>query len=165
VLDFRSYLGVNRWALERMAADPCPSGYARRGDAVVATSSVVADSARFVGPVWVGPGCRIDERVLIVGPTAIGEGALIESDAVVTRSVGWDRCRVGPGAVVDQCVLAADAMVEAECVVRNTVCMTPRRPPRGWLRSWGRRGRTRCGGADVPWGVDTTDRSFWPRRS
>jgi NDP-sugar pyrophosphorylase family protein len=35
----------------------------------------------------------------------------VGEDALVSRSVAWNRCRIGAGAVVDGCVLADDASV------------------------------------------------------
>jgi NDP-sugar pyrophosphorylase family protein len=122
VTDATSYLAVNTWALERMAQEEVgPDGYARVGDGWIAPSAKVDPTARFVGPVLVCAGSVIDRDALIVGPCTIGAECTIGPKAVVSRSVVWDRCHVGAGAFVDECILTDDASVEDWLAVRGTV--------------------------------------------
>jgi NDP-sugar pyrophosphorylase family protein len=71
--------------------------------------------------------------VTIVGPTSIGSGCVIDSHAVITRSVIWSDCRIGRAAFVDRCILADGAKVEPELVVRETVWLPANRQPLGLL--------------------------------
>lgn len=136
VTDAASYLGVNIWATERaFHENKLPAGGRQMGDAWVDRAAHVDPTARFVGPVIVGPNVHIGPGALIVGPSTIGAGSRIFSDAVVSRSALWERCTVGTGAIVDQCVLADNARVEADYVVRETVCLP------GRAAEPGRRGR------------------------
>jgi len=127
VTDAASYLGVNMRTVEEMVREGAvPSGYVRVGDAWVDPSARLDSTARFVGPVLVGPRSVIGCGTLIVGPTTIGTGCTIGRRAVVSRSAVWDRCHIGSGAIVDQSVLTNDARVDEELVVRETVYV-PRR--------------------------------------
>ena len=126
-----SYLKVNLWAVQRLVERGGEHADAVwRDEALVAHSARVDPSARLVGPVLVGPDAVIEAGALIVGPTSIGAGCVIEADAVVSRSAVWDGARVSVGAVVDQAVLTHGATVEPELVVRETVCLPPRRAER-----------------------------------
>ncbi len=127
-----SYLAVNKWAVARLAAQPVfvpdympsrsslpwtpgsTSGdgnapYIRRGEAWIHRSAEVAGTARLVGPVLIGPGCRLGSGVLIAGPTALGEGCQIDEQAVISRSFLWRGCHVGARSVVDHSVLTDHA--------------------------------------------------------
>ncbi|GAC1686401.1 MAG: hypothetical protein NVS9B3_04820 [Gemmatimonadaceae bacterium] len=61
----------------------------------VDATSVIAPSARLIGPVRVGPGAHIADNVLIVGPSVIARGARLGKGVVLAQ------CLVLPGAVVD----------------------------------------------------------------
>ncbi|HRX86282.1 MAG TPA: NDP-sugar synthase [Phycisphaerae bacterium] len=133
VTDAASYLGVNMWATERgFGENRLPDGGKRIGDAWVDASAHVDPTARFVGPVIVGPNAWIGPDVLVIGPSTIGAGARVSAGAVVSRSAVWDRCVVGANTNVDQCVLAEGTKLDPNLVVRETVCLTPRRR-RKWL--------------------------------
>jgi mannose-1-phosphate guanylyltransferase len=123
VTDASSYLSVNMWATEHnFAGGALPADRPGSDEACIDGSAHVDPTARFVGPVIVGPNAVIGPGALVVGPSTIGAGSRIGADAVVSRSAIWERCHVGPGAIVDQCVLVDGARAEAEYVVRETVC-------------------------------------------
>jgi NDP-sugar pyrophosphorylase family protein len=127
------------WATQQLAYGlHSPAGYLRMGEALVHSSAQVDASARFVGPVRIGPRSVIGSNAMVIGPTTVGTACTVEAEAVISRSAVWDRCRVGAGAVVDQCVLTVDANVESELVVRNTVCVAFQHPGQvvtEWLTS------------------------------
>lgn len=110
VMDLRSYLRVNAWAVERIA-DAAPSRFRRVGGALCHESARVHPDAALIGPVIVGPDAVIGESAAVVGPCAIGAACEVEPRAVVSRSVLWERCRVERSAFVDAAVLACDARV------------------------------------------------------
>ncbi len=123
-----SYLAVSKWVLGQMARRRvCPEGYARRGEAWVHESAQVASTVRLLGPVLIEPGCAIEGGAAIVGPAVIGSGCTLAGDAVVSRSVLWNDCQVGAGATLDHCVLTDHAIIDADAMVRNTVCVPPAR--------------------------------------
>jgi len=109
VHNMRTYLAANAWLLERLSVFPVSlPGYRRMGDGFVHESSV-AESVRFVGPVFVGPGTRLGSRVTLVGPSVVGPSCEVGCDAVISRSVLWKGCHVGEGAMIDSCVLTSGA--------------------------------------------------------
>jgi mannose-1-phosphate guanylyltransferase len=113
VSDAASYLSVNGWMLSQIISDRNPlPGYRKVGESRVHRNAQLADTAKLVGPVLVGPFTEIADGATIVGPTVIGVGSSIEGRAVVSRSVILDRCFVGEGSVVDQCAIMHGASVE-----------------------------------------------------
>jgi len=68
------------------------------------------------------PGCFVGPEAVIVGPTTVGENSSLGARAVVSRSIIWSGCRIGADAVLDDCVLTDDTLVEDGLVVRSTVC-------------------------------------------
>jgi NDP-sugar pyrophosphorylase family protein len=128
VLNARTYLAVNHWMVQRLARRPGAFEYHEaRGEALVHTSARVDDGAQLVGPVLVGPDVTIRAGATVVGPATIGAGSTIHEGALVSRSVAWNRCGVGEGAVVDRCVLADEAVVERNASVFSALCAPERR--------------------------------------
>jgi NDP-sugar pyrophosphorylase family protein len=140
VIDSESYLAVGAWAVQSIAEmNALPPGYTRRAGAWIHESALIASSAQLLGPVLIGPGTIVGEGAIIVGPTATGAGCVVGERCVVCRTVMWDRCRLGTGSIVDECVLTDDADVEAELVVRRTVCFAPQRRTWTLLAPWSSR--------------------------
>lgn len=128
VLNARTYLAVNHWMVERLSRRSEVLEYHEaRGEALVHASARVDDGARLVGPVLVGPDVTIREGATIVGPATIGASSTIGEGALVSRSVAWNRCGVGAGAVVDRCLLADEAVVERNATVFSALRAPERR--------------------------------------
>lgn len=115
VLNAETYLAVNHWMIEQIGDDPSPlehwGTYVENGEVLAHPTAWVAPGARLVGPVLLGPSVRIAEGATVVGPTSLAADTMVGEGALVSRTVTWDRCRIGAGAVVDGCVLADDAEV------------------------------------------------------
>lgn len=56
--------------------------------------SLPQDLSRIDGPVWIGGSASIADKAVIVGPVAIGPGAVIEAGAHIEHSIIWDYTRV-----------------------------------------------------------------------
>jgi NDP-sugar pyrophosphorylase family protein len=98
--------------ISRVASSPrMQPGYHASGESIAHESVQTGSHVRLVGPVVIGPGVVLGDRVTIVGPSTIGAGTRIEQGALVSRSVLWDNCLIGPEAVVDRCLLADEASV------------------------------------------------------
>jgi NDP-sugar pyrophosphorylase family protein len=118
VRDAASYLAANSWALEGTSPPWQPQdGYRAVGQAYVHVSVCL------VGPVVIGPRCRIEDGATIVGTTTLGADSWIGADAVVSRAAIWTDCEVGAGAIVDHCVLVGGSIVEPNTAMRDTVCV------------------------------------------
>jgi NDP-sugar pyrophosphorylase family protein len=115
VFNAPTYLAVNQWVLQLLAEEEA------RGSALVDPSAVLEPGARLVGPVQVGAGAYIAAGATVVGPTTIGADCTIERNALVARSVLWNRCVVGEGAVVHGCVAGNDAVVAPAARLFNVV--------------------------------------------
>jgi NDP-sugar pyrophosphorylase family protein len=132
VFNATSYLAVNRWLIQRQV-NGADATNTRDYDAH--PSAWIHDDAIIVGPVVIGAGARIHAGATIVGPASIGAGTVVESGATISRSVTWNNCHVGSGAVVDQCLLADDSVVEADSHVTAAVRVSqPERRP--WVSQW-----------------------------
>jgi mannose-1-phosphate guanylyltransferase len=128
VLSAATYLEVNHWAVSRLVDHPgTPDGYVRSGDALVHATAHVDPRAQLLGPVLVGPDSKIMARATAIGPLVLGTGCSVALDAVVSRTVAWNRCLVSAHAVVDGCLLADDVIVQANSHVRGEVRVPARR--------------------------------------
>jgi len=112
--DAASYLMLNAWMLEQLVhgREPTLPDYRLVGRSLVHETVHLASPGRLVGTVLIGPHSAIAPDSTIVGPTTIGAECVIESAAVICRSVLWDRCRVGPGASIDHYVLGENVQIE-----------------------------------------------------
>jgi NDP-sugar pyrophosphorylase family protein len=128
VLDLSTYVAANHWATRKLArAEGNLAGYAAYGEALVHHTATVGLGARLVGPVLIGPHCRVMEGATLVGPTVLGSGCTVDPEAVVSRSVAWNRCMVGAQALVDASVLADDARIGAGFRLAGAVHVPPAR--------------------------------------
>lgn len=122
----KSYLEVCAYALQRTVQGATrKEGYRLAGEALIHESAIIDPQARLVGPVMVGPHSRVARDATLVGPTTIGPACVVEPHAIVSESVLWAHCRVGPGAILDHCVVTDLSDIESATVVRDTV----------WVRS------------------------------
>jgi NDP-sugar pyrophosphorylase family protein len=113
ILDSGTYLAVSDWMVRRAVKKPRP-GYRQTGDALVHDTATLHPDARLVGPILVGRGARIGAGATVVGPATIGAHSSVAGPSLVSRSVLWTRCVVAEGAVVDRCLLADEAVVNAD---------------------------------------------------
>ena len=119
VVSLDSYLAVNEYMTAAICHAPgAPPGYRRLGESLVHTSAHICPTARLVGPNLIGPRVFVADAAVIVGPTAIGADCTIEADATVSRSVLWDRCRVGRGAAAHRAIMPTAAALAAGGVAR-----------------------------------------------
>jgi len=114
VLNAQTYLAVNQWMLQRLAHDD-------GGRGLVDPSAELAPGARLVGPVQLGPRVRIEAGATIVGPTTIGADSIVGENALVARSVVWNRCHLGEESIVHGCVVGDQAVIPAGTLLFNVV--------------------------------------------
>jgi len=147
------YRALNAWVLgRRLRAAPAP-GYRRIGVCEVHETAEVAETARLLGPVLIGPRTRVGADALVVGPTVLGDGGTVEAGAVICESVLWDDWCVGAQALVEACVIGHHGAVARGDQVHGAVVVREPGPAPGmsagvrgaWRRMW-RRGREAAGG-------------------
>ena len=99
MLNAETYLAVNHWQIEQVADDPSPlehwGAYVESGQLLAHPTAWVAPGARIVGPVLLGPSVKVASGATIVGPTTLGAECQVGDDALVSRTVAWNRCRIG----------------------------------------------------------------------
>lgn len=124
IRDFASYSSVSRWlcgcadmlARFRPDLEPFDGGFCH-------PSVDIHSSARFVGPVVIGEGVRIERDAVIVGPTSISAGASVGASAVVSRSVMLGRSSIGTRGRVDSSLLAEGVALPDVCDVSHEVVL------------------------------------------
>jgi len=127
VTDLNSYALVNRCLVEALCRRTGGvDEYVRKGEALVHKSVRIESSARLIGPVIIGPNCVIENEVIISGPTTIGDNCIVCRRGVISRSSLWSYCTIGPEALVDDCILTNDSVIDGGLVVRETVCASYR---------------------------------------
>lgn len=135
VLNAQTYLAVNQWMIQRLAAD------ARDGDApLVHPQARVERGARLVGPVMLGAGVRVRDGATLVGPTSIGADSTVEADALVACSAIWSGCSIGAAALVHGSVIGHEAVVAPGSRLFNVVRprLAAAQRPAVLLLDWGR---------------------------
>jgi NDP-sugar pyrophosphorylase family protein len=149
VLSAGTYLDANHWAVSRLIARAdALEDYEVSGETVVHRSAQVDPQARLAGPVLIGSESRVAAGATLVGPVVLGSGCSVANEAIVSRTVAWNRCLVGAQAVVDECVLADDASVEAGARVDEEILLPARR---GEDLGRALRARARSVGSFVTW--------------
>ena len=135
VLDASSYLALNEWVIEHLAAaDVPPDDYVRNGMSLIHREASVADDASLIGPVLVGPGAQIMPGAVVVGPTSIGRDAIIGPGVLVSRSAIWRRCQVRENAMTDRCILGDGTILGAGIQAFRQVRMAGRHRPAEFTR-------------------------------
>jgi len=98
------YLKLNRDLLLGTARSPLLDPFA--ADEVRAEGPTqVHESARLVGPVLMGEGCRVAKEAVVRGPVVLGSGCSVGEGAAVEDAVLWEGVEVGRGAWVSRAVL------------------------------------------------------------
>ncbi|HWU84310.1 MAG TPA: NDP-sugar synthase [Rhodocyclaceae bacterium] len=64
------------------------------------------DSAKIVGPVYIGSSVRIDAGCSVIGPAWIGHGSHLRAGAKVIRSVLFEYTRIGEGMVFEEMIVS-----------------------------------------------------------
>lgn len=118
VIDSRSYLAAAQWAIRRLA-------HQRRSAVLADPTARISDSAVLIGPVIIGANAVIMAGASVIGPASIGSESLVQPHAVVSRSMVWDRCTVGCGALVDQTVLVDGVTINDGVRVIETLRARP----------------------------------------
>jgi NDP-sugar pyrophosphorylase family protein len=124
VTDPASYMDICGWVLARIynGVDVIP-GYLRHKAGLIHHSASVSRNARLVGPIMIGPGCVIGDGAMIVGPSILEAASNIGPRAVISCSVVWPECLIGPGAIVEHSILSGGSQVAPKLVVQDTLLL------------------------------------------
>src|SRR4051794_21810840 len=96
-----SYLAAHAHLLHRMAD--------------VHREALVAKDAQVVGPVWIGPGARVESGARIGPGSTVGAGAIVGPDSVVEGAVLHGQASLAEGCKVLRSVVGAGAALGAGC--------------------------------------------------
>ena len=78
-------------------------------------------SSSLVEPFVLGGASRVEDQVLILGPTAVGHHCQIESGAIINQCVILGNSRIGKGAHLDRCVIGQGSVVADGKVLREMI--------------------------------------------
>ncbi|HBZ56208.1 MAG TPA: hypothetical protein DEO88_12450 [Syntrophobacteraceae bacterium] len=120
ILSGARYLALNADVLQNQVAFPQLNRYLPRVDTVVAAQGGYP-AGMTVSPVIQALSSTIHDGAMVIGPTAIGEGCSIGSNALVNSSVLLDGCKVGAGARITNCVLGEGAVVADGAVFHHVI--------------------------------------------
>jgi NDP-sugar pyrophosphorylase family protein len=127
-LDGPSYLALNEWMVERLAAGPPPEGYVQRSGLLAHQSARIASDTVLLGPLLVGPGAQLMPGATLVGPASIGARSIVKARALVSRTAVWSDCVVGEGAVADRSIVADRSVIAPRTRVTGCVPSPARKP-------------------------------------
>lgn len=74
-------------------------------------------SAKLYAPYAVRPETQIGEEVLILGPSAIGQGCEIEPNSIINECIILDGAKIGRGAYLNRCIVGEGTLVRRGAVL------------------------------------------------
>jgi mannose-1-phosphate guanylyltransferase len=74
----------------------------------------VHSSARIEGPAIIGERCSIDRDCIVQGPVVLGARCHVEEGAVIEGAILWQDSKIGKGATLRNCLVAARCSVGEE---------------------------------------------------
>lgn len=77
----------------------------RKGNIIIGEGSHIAPRVRLEGPLYIGANSYVASGARILPYTVLGQGALVEANASIKRSVIGQDCLIGPGAEIRGAIL------------------------------------------------------------
>ena len=74
-------------------------------------SAELGEGVHTNGPLWIGARTRIGDGVTIVGPSVVGNDAVVEPNARLERAIVWDGATIGAGASLSDTIVGANYRV------------------------------------------------------
>jgi len=87
----------------------------------VASSARLGEGVKIEGDVRIGERCRIGDGVRIAGPSVLGDDVTVRGDAVIFRSIVWDRVSIGGRAQVVDTIVGVDYVVPDNARLHDTI--------------------------------------------
>ena len=107
----------------RATADVLARRVGLRGARVsgVPPDAKLAAGVAIEGDVYIGNRVRVGTGTRILGPSVIGDGALIGNDVVIDRSILWDDVVVGNGARLEGAIVGMDYEVDPNARINGEI--------------------------------------------
>jgi lipopolysaccharide/colanic/teichoic acid biosynthesis glycosyltransferase/acetyltransferase-like isoleucine patch superfamily enzyme len=77
-------------------------------------------SAKLYSPFAIRPETRLGEDVLVLGPSAIGQGCDIEPNSIINECIILDGAKIGQGAYLSRCIVGEGAQVRKGALLYET---------------------------------------------
>lgn len=77
--------------------------------------------AKIVSPVLLGDGCVVESDAIIGPDTVLGKGCVVEAGAIVEGSVFWESSRIGRKARVKRTIAGAGAQIKEKAEIQDQV--------------------------------------------
>ncbi len=87
----------------------------------VGDRTVVEDGVQLTAPVCIGSDCRIKKGAQLGPNTVIGDGTIVDCDAVVKESVVWEGCYIGQAVQAEGAILCRRCTIKKEAILREDV--------------------------------------------
>lgn len=84
-------------------------------------SAQIADTKALIGNVWIGKNARIERGATILGPSVIGDDAIVGEGVTIERSILWQGTRIGRSAVVQDSIIGKNYTVPENAILINAV--------------------------------------------
>ncbi|MBN2133432.1 MAG: sugar transferase [Sedimentisphaerales bacterium] len=65
----------------------------------------VSSGSRLIGPVWLGPGARVESQAVVIGPSILCEGSVVRAGSVVDSSIVGSETTLGQDEVLRDAIL------------------------------------------------------------
>lgn len=92
-------------------------GHSEGNDLWLEGDAEIAPDAQFIGPVFLGHGVKIKSGVIVHGPTAIRDYAVIDSRATIDRSIIWRNSYIGERAELRGAIVMRQCNIKSRAVL------------------------------------------------
>lgn len=92
-------------------------GHTEGNDLWLEGDAEIAPDAQFIGPVFLGHGVKIKSGVIVHGPTAIRDYAVIDSRATIDRSIIWRNSYIGERAELRGAIVMRQCNIKSRAVL------------------------------------------------
>jgi mannose-1-phosphate guanylyltransferase len=99
--------------------------------AIVGEGSEIWPDANLRAPVVLGRSNRVGGRVVVTGPSILGDRCDVRERAQITHAVIWSNSKIGAGAVVRDSILGANVWIGDDATVEGAVIANGGRVKRG----------------------------------
>jgi len=111
-------LSLSRTVLGRTPASVGEAGSRRSQVASLPSDSAhVSSRSRLIGPVWLGPGAKVEPQAVVIGPSILCEDSVVRAGSVVDSSIVGSESTLGQDEVLRNAILVKDKVLAGSASV------------------------------------------------
>jgi len=111
-------LKANLAMAERRGAERQIVGTETRGK--IFGNRFFASGAKLVGPVYLGDDVRIGEKAIVMR-SGVGQGSVVEGEAMLVDSLALTNCRVRKGAQIEGCIIGDNCFIGEGVALKDCI--------------------------------------------